>query len=117
MAQSFNNRQGGSYVQYTRGGSAMRGKRTTLESTYSKQKQQEELFNKGLPGESPFKTMYQATIGTPQRAQTSKGGRKMSQTPQHSKGINPKPDKVLSRSAQKLDAMIPVQSTGHRKFG
>ena len=55
MAQqyNFNNRQGGAYVQYTRGGSAMKGKNIN----YMKPNQ-DDLYNSGNPEESPFKTMY-----------------------------------------------------------
>ena len=84
MAQyNFNNRSGGSYVQYNRAGSAMRdtGRKQALDSAYSKTRQ-EDLYNSGMPDESPFKTMYQATIGTPARATTANlNTRKMSQTP------------------------------------
>ena len=55
MAQyNFNGRSGGSYVQYTRGGSAMRGKNLV---NYTKPNQ-DDLYNSGNPEESPFKTMY-----------------------------------------------------------
>lgn len=43
---------------------------------------QQDLYNTGMPGDNPFQTMYQATIG--QRAQTSQGkraGKTVSMTP------------------------------------
>ena len=41
---------------------------------------QSDLYNTGMPGDNPFQTMYQCTIGS-QRAQTSNGNRNASQTP------------------------------------
>ena len=118
MAQyNLNNRQGGSYVQYTRSGSAMRESgRKKLSSSHQKYRQ-EDLFNSGMPDESPFKTMYQATIGTPHRTATAVGNsRRASQTPQHNNMLQTPQQKggKFSKSMQKLEAF---NATSNRKFG
>jgi len=45
------------------------------------EQRQSDLYNTGMPGDNPFQSMYQATIG--QRAQTSNGKRPthVAQTP------------------------------------
>ena len=69
-----------------------------------------------MPDESPFKTMYQATIGTPQRAATAVGnGRRASATPQYTNKLKASQahQGKLSKSVQKLD----VLQSSNRKFG
>ena len=91
--------------------------RKKIGSSYSKGRQ-EDLFNSGMPDESPFKTMYQATIGTPHRAATAVGnGRRASQTPQHNNKLKAQPGGnggKFSKSVQKLEAF---NATSNRKFG
>ena len=54
MAQYDFNFQNGSSKQNARGGSAMRSKNIMAQYKRS----QDDLYNAGYPGESPFKTMY-----------------------------------------------------------
>ena len=43
--------------------------------SHASNNKQSDLYNTGLPGDNPFQSMYQATIGSQARAQTSRGGR------------------------------------------
>lgn len=82
-----------------------------------------DLYNTGLPGDNPFQSMYQATIGSQARAQTTRGGRQTSATPaikSHKAkfgGINDqhRGTENLSKSAAKLN--FHAKREQPRKFG
>ena len=92
---------------------------------------QEDLYNTGMPDDNPFQSMYQATIGGNNRAQTSyqngfaAGGRPKtySQTPaakRSSSKIDPRwnsPNiqKSMSKSSHKLN--VAAKRDQHRRFG
>ena len=103
MAKNFNNGRGKS-------SSGRRGNDS----------KQTDLYNTGMPGDNPFQTMYQATMGSaqkPARAQTAAvGKRNMSHTPA------PKSTKMnegwaydTSKSAAKL--AMTAKREQSRKFG
>ena len=82
-----------------------------------------DLYNTGMPGDNPFQSMYQATIGSQARAQTTRGGRQTSATPaikSHKAkfgGINDlhRGTENLSKSAAKLN--FHAKREQPRKFG
>ena len=79
---------------------------------------QTDLYNTGMPGDNPFQTMYQATMG---RAQTASGQRTTSQTPalKSSKAANMAGQSRFANSASKSQAKMSMTAKReqNRRFG
>ena len=101
---------------------AHRGFNRGLSQQHGRQKAPAEktndLYNTGMPGDNPFQTMYQATIGS--RAQTAKNAQRPhhgSQTPQvkNSHKMNSQGDRWGSQSMSKMN--LTAKREQHRRFG
>ena len=82
---------------------------------------QADLYNTGMPGDNPFQSMYQATIGSQARPQTCRESRQASATPainsrkMQQGGLLDHKQTPMAKSAAKMN--FSAKREQPRKFG